>query len=125
MTSGLFALITILAIVVGVVLAFGLYMSPTLMAFDRDHPQRWAIGALNFFLGWTLLGWAGSWVWVLSSTKYMRQHPGFQHAHSWQYGRDNFGDWRRCDCGQWERPQEQQVQSTPTDQRESRVWSDS
>ncbi len=48
-----------------------LYFVPTMFAFVREHPQKAAIFALNLLLGWTILGWAGAFVWACLSTKPM------------------------------------------------------
>ncbi|MBS0410719.1 MAG: superinfection immunity protein [Proteobacteria bacterium] len=42
------------------------YFVPTLIAFGRKKRNTAAIFALNFFLGWTLLGWVLALVWSLS-----------------------------------------------------------
>lgn len=34
-----------------------LYIVPTVIAWRRQHRQRYAIAACNIFLGWTILGW--------------------------------------------------------------------
>lgn len=42
-----------------VLFATGLYLLPTIVAFQRDGvPHRWSVAALNVFLGWTIVGWA-------------------------------------------------------------------
>ncbi|PIZ30508.1 MAG: hypothetical protein COY40_04500 [Alphaproteobacteria bacterium CG_4_10_14_0_8_um_filter_53_9] len=40
------------------------YFLPTLIASFRNHPQTGAIGVLNLFLGWTMLGWLAALVWA-------------------------------------------------------------
>jgi Superinfection immunity protein len=56
--------------VVGAVLLVGvmifLYLFPTCVAAHRRHNNEAAIFALNFFLGWTLLGWVIALVWALT-----------------------------------------------------------
>ena len=42
-----------------------IYFIPTIVASGRDHAQTGAIFALNFFLGWTLVGWVAALVWAL------------------------------------------------------------
>ena len=42
------------------------YFAPAIVAFARGHQQKWAILALDFFLGWTMLGWVGALVWALT-----------------------------------------------------------
>lgn len=39
---------------------------PTYVAFFRRHEHRLAIGIVNFLLGWTGIGWAGTMVWALT-----------------------------------------------------------
>lgn len=41
------------------------YFVPYLVAKYRGHPNTNSILALNFFLGWTVLGWVWSLVWAL------------------------------------------------------------
>lgn len=43
-----------------------LYFFPSLVATKFRHPRRRAIGLVNFFLGWTLLGWVLALVWAYS-----------------------------------------------------------
>ena len=42
------------------VMAVGLYLLPTLVAWFQQHPQLYAIAALNLLLGWTFIGWIGA-----------------------------------------------------------------
>jgi hypothetical protein len=39
------------------------YFLPTIVATIRNHPNALPICLLNFFLGWTLLGWLGALIW--------------------------------------------------------------
>lgn len=43
------------------------YFLPTIIAIIRQKSNTGAIFALNFFLGWSLIGWVVSLVWALSS----------------------------------------------------------
>jgi hypothetical protein len=43
------------------------YFVPTAIAFLRHHPNRWPITILNFFLGWTVIGWIVMLAWAFSS----------------------------------------------------------
>ena len=46
-------------------LVFGLlYFTPTIVASSRKKKNIMAIGVLNFFLGWTVIGWIVSLVWA-------------------------------------------------------------
>jgi hypothetical protein len=42
------------------------YWLPTIIAFYRKHPSKGGIFALNFFFGWSFVGWVVSLVWSLS-----------------------------------------------------------
>lgn len=43
------------------------YFLPTLIAVLREHHNRLPISLLNFFLGWTFIGWVASLVWSFTS----------------------------------------------------------
>jgi ABC-type transport system involved in cytochrome c biogenesis permease component len=45
------------------------YFAPAIVAFMRGHHQKWAIFALDLFLGWTFLGWVGALVWSLTKVE--------------------------------------------------------
>ncbi|HTV95802.1 MAG TPA: superinfection immunity protein [Steroidobacteraceae bacterium] len=45
-----------------------LYFLPTIVAAARDRHNKGAIFLLNFFLGWTFVGWVVSLVWAVSSS---------------------------------------------------------
>ena len=47
-------------------IVFLLYFLPTIVALCRGHHNFAAIAALNFFLGWTFLGWVIAMVWALT-----------------------------------------------------------
>jgi hypothetical protein len=42
-----------------------MYLTPSIVAIIKKHPQKISILALNILLGWTLVGWAGALVWAL------------------------------------------------------------
>lgn len=48
----------------GVVFVPAFYMLPTIEAWLRKSNNLGAIAALNFFLGWSLLGWVAALVWA-------------------------------------------------------------
>lgn len=52
-------------IFVGTVL--GIYFLPAIIARAKGHHNASAIAALNLFLGWTILGWIGAFVWALTN----------------------------------------------------------
>jgi len=45
------------------------YFAPTIVAMLRKHADGLAIGALNFLLGWSVVGWIVSLVWSLSDPR--------------------------------------------------------
>jgi len=47
---------------------FALYFLPTIIARTRKRRNVTAIAALNFFLGWTVLGWVIALVWALAES---------------------------------------------------------
>lgn len=44
-----------------------LYFVPSVIAFARRADRAAGILALNFLLGWTVLGWIGSLVWAIAA----------------------------------------------------------
>jgi len=54
-------------IIIVLVVLFEVYFMPTIISFNRDQPNRFALFALNLFLGWTLLGWVVCLVWSLTA----------------------------------------------------------
>ncbi len=54
--SGFFGIIFLL-------FSLALYFLPTIIAIARKQPNAVAIFVLNFFLGWTFIGWVVALVW--------------------------------------------------------------
>ncbi|AXT60240.1 superinfection immunity protein [Aquimarina sp. AD10] len=54
-------------IVIMIIVAIAFYFIPSIIALIRWKKNLVAIIALNFFLGWSLIGWVVSLVWSLSS----------------------------------------------------------
>ena len=46
---------------------FVMYFLPTIIAFARSKRDALAILMLNFFLGWTMIGWVVALVWALKT----------------------------------------------------------
>lgn len=46
-----------------------LYLLPAYEAWSRQHQNKSAIGLLNLFLGWTLIGWVVSAVWAFKQAE--------------------------------------------------------
>jgi len=47
---------------------FVLYWLPTLIAIVRQTPSALGVAMLNFFLGWTIIGWILALVWALAAS---------------------------------------------------------
>jgi hypothetical protein len=46
---------------------FVMYWLPTIVAIARHTPSALGVAALNFFLGWTVIGWIMALVWALAA----------------------------------------------------------
>ena len=46
---------------------FVLYFLPTIVAFARNKRDTTSILLLNFFLGWTAIGWVIALVWAVKT----------------------------------------------------------
>jgi hypothetical protein len=52
------------------------YFLPAIWASYRNHPHRDAIGILNFFFGWTVLGWFLALLWAATATPQSHARAG-------------------------------------------------
>jgi len=59
---------------VTIIFLVGLYFLPTIIAATRHKQNTLAIGALNFFLGWSFIGWIVALIWALSADPQIHQH---------------------------------------------------
>ena len=46
---------------------FAMYFLPTIIAFARNKRDTTSILLLNFFLGWTMIGWVVALVWAVKT----------------------------------------------------------
>lgn len=60
------ALVAAMGIGLFLAILFVPFWLPTIVAFYRKHPSKGGILALNFFLGWTFVGWVVALAWSLS-----------------------------------------------------------
>jgi hypothetical protein len=84
-----FLLLAIFAVIVLAPLAF----LPTIVAFNRGHPHRLPIAAVNFFLGGTGVGWAVALAWSLmpiAAGSYGRRPPARQAHTPNPWGASNY-----------------------------------
>jgi hypothetical protein len=49
-----------------------IYFIPAIVAYERKHPSRAGVLTLNFFLGWTFIGWVVSLAWAFSGERQER-----------------------------------------------------
>lgn len=42
-----------------------IYMVPSIVAFRRNHPNRWVIFVINLAFGGTVIGWGFALVWAM------------------------------------------------------------
>jgi hypothetical protein len=45
------------------------YFLPTIIAITRGHPNSAPIGIINFFFGWSFLGWVLALVWSATAIR--------------------------------------------------------
>ena len=57
------SLLGIIAFLVTVAILF----LPTIVAVSRHHKNRVPIFLLNFFLGWTFIGWVVAFIWSVKN----------------------------------------------------------
>lgn len=58
----------LIALIIGAVI-LTLYFIPTLVAMARNIKRLGGVIVVNIFLGWTLLGWVGAFVWAVIEKK--------------------------------------------------------
>ena len=58
-----------------VVISLFIYFLPTFVAKGKKHPNFMSIFLLNFFLGWSLLGWVIALVWAVKNEKSSQPTP--------------------------------------------------
>lgn len=52
--------LAIFFLIIGIV-----YIAPSIVAFRRNHPNRWIILVINVVFGGTILGWGIAMVWAM------------------------------------------------------------
>lgn len=84
----------------GVVFVPALYMLPTIEAWLRKSNNLPAIAALNFFLGWSLLGWVAALVWAFKMPTPLEraEASGFRHSEPVNKSWDLSGQKPKKDC---------------------------
>jgi hypothetical protein len=62
-------------ILIGLLILWALYITPTVIAFRRGHPNRWMIAMVNVVFGATLFGWFFAMAWSLQAV-HLSSFPG-------------------------------------------------
>lgn len=57
---------------IGILISLGFYFIPSIIALIRKKRNKVAIIALNFLLGWSLIGWVVALVWALKKDMYYK-----------------------------------------------------
>lgn len=53
-----------IGVILGILILLPIYFAPSYIAYKNSKKQATAIYVLNFFLGWTFLGWVVALVWA-------------------------------------------------------------
>jgi hypothetical protein len=51
--------------IIGFIISLVLYFLPTIIAVVRHHRNTLGVFLLNFFLGWTFIGWIAALIWAV------------------------------------------------------------
>ena len=51
--------------IIGFIISLVFYFVPTIVAAARHHRNTLAIFLVNFFFGWTGIGWVGALIWAV------------------------------------------------------------
>lgn len=66
-----------IGILILVLIFIAIYFIPCIVAFSRQHPNRWVILIINVLFGGTGIGWLGSLVWAFSA---VHRSPSGSHG---------------------------------------------
>lgn len=64
---------------IGLAVVTAMYFAPTITAGARHHHQIGPIAIINFFAGWTLIGWVVAMAMAASNTR-PTPAPAWQHS---------------------------------------------
>ena len=66
---------TVIATVVVLTVLLAIYFLPTIIAVCQNHRNTASIVVVNFFLGWTMVGWVLAVAWSLSNASRSKPEP--------------------------------------------------
>ena len=67
--------------VIGVIVLVSCYFMPTIVALVRDKRGAGGVALVNFFLGWTVIGWFVALIWASSGIT-RKEKLIQEHCHS-------------------------------------------
>lgn len=66
---------TVIATVIVLTVLLAIYFLPTIIAVCQSHRNMVSIAVVNFFLGWTMVGWVVAVAWSLSNASVSKPEP--------------------------------------------------
>jgi hypothetical protein len=91
--------------IVAAAFVIGLYFLPSIFAYAQNHHNRVAILTLNFFLGWTCIGWIAAAIWCSTKPPPQQIPPPYQpyyphplppqYQQQQQYPQQQIGPWNQ------------------------------
>jgi hypothetical protein len=83
-SAGLAVVVLIICVIV-----FSIYLAPSIVAFAKNHPNRWVILVLNLLFGVTLFGW---FLLLLWSMRALHQTSQVNGSHGGESGLNLFAN---------------------------------
>jgi hypothetical protein len=65
--------VDVVVLTVELLIGIVVYMLPSIISANRNHPHMFAIAWLNILAGWTFVGWVGAMVWACIDLSRMRE----------------------------------------------------
>lgn len=53
-------------IIIAIIIGIFAYFFPTVLAYSKKKRSKASVFVLNFFLGWTLIGWIVALIWAVN-----------------------------------------------------------
>jgi hypothetical protein len=69
MASFIDGICNLIGFYVVLIMMFGIYIAPLIIAMVRDHHRLPWIGLVNFAAGWTVVGWIAAVAWSLTAIR--------------------------------------------------------
>jgi len=69
MASFIDGICNLIGFYVVLIMMFGIYIAPLIIAMVRDHHRLPRIGLVNFAAGWTVVGWIAALLWSVTGIR--------------------------------------------------------